>query len=58
MQRHITAIVALELDECAREALVQTPESQRFLAKLSAEVDREIAEGKTRDLDGLAHQSC
>lgn len=53
VQRHIAEIVALELEEREWDELVKTPESQRFLAKLSAEVDEEIAEGKTRDLDEL-----
>ncbi len=53
VQRHIAEIVVLELEQRDWDALVQTPESQRFLAELSAEVDREIAAGKTRDLDEL-----
>jgi hypothetical protein len=53
VQRHIAEIVAIELEQREWEALVQTPESRQFLAELSAEVDREIAEGSTRDLDEL-----
>lgn len=53
VQRYIAEMVALALEEREWDALVQTPESQRFLAELSAEVDREIADGTTRDLDEL-----
>lgn len=52
-QRHIAALIEAELEEREWDALVSTPESQRFLAMLAEEARQEIAEGKTRDLDEL-----
>lgn len=52
-QRHIAALIEVELEEREWDALVSTPESQRFLATLAEEARQEIAEGKTRDLDEL-----
>lgn len=52
-QRHIAALIEAELEEREWDALVSTPESQRFLAMLAEEARQEIAQGKTRDMDEL-----
>ncbi len=52
-QRHIAALIEAELEEREWDALVSTPESQRFLAMLAEEARQETAEGTTRDLDEL-----
>ncbi|HLJ80886.1 MAG TPA: hypothetical protein VKT52_05320 [Ktedonobacterales bacterium] len=53
VQRHIAEMIALALEEAEWDALVSTPESQRFLAKLAQEARAEAAAGTTRDLDEL-----
>lgn len=53
VQRRIAELIALALKEREWDALVTTPESQRFLAELAAEARSEIAAGTTRDLDEL-----
>lgn len=52
-QRHIAALIEAELEEREWDALVSTPESQRFLAMLAEEARQETAESTTRDLDEL-----
>lgn len=53
VQRQIAELIALALEEREWDALVSTPESQRFLAELAEEARAEIAAGTTRDLDEL-----
>ena len=48
-QRHIAALIEQELEEQEWEALVSSPESQRFLAELSAEIDQQEAAGEVED---------
>lgn len=49
VQRHIAELIALALEEREWDALVSTPESQRFLAELSREIDEQIAAGEVED---------
>jgi DnaJ-domain-containing protein 1 len=49
-QDRIAAIIQEELDERAWDALVSTPESQRFLAQLADEVRKEEAAGQTEEV--------
>lgn len=53
VQRRIAEMIALELEEREWDAFVGAPESQRFLAELTAEAQAEIAAGETRSLDEL-----
>ncbi len=49
MQRRIAELIESALEEREWEALVGTPESQRFLSRLSAEIDEQEAAGEVED---------
>ena len=49
-QDRIAAMIQEELDERAWDALVSTPESQRFLAQLADEIRKEDAAGQTEEV--------
>jgi DnaJ-domain-containing protein 1 len=48
-QRQIAAVIAEELEEREWDDLVGTPESQRFLAQLAADVADAEAKGEVED---------
>ena len=49
-QDRIAAMIQEELDERAWDALVSTPESQRFLAQLADQFRKEEATGQTEEV--------
>lgn len=49
VQRRIAELIALALEEREWDELVSTPESLRFLAELSEEIDEQIAAGDVED---------
>lgn len=50
-QDELAESIQLELEEREWDALVSSPESQRFLARLAAEARREDAAGETLEAD-------
>ncbi len=49
MQRRSAELIESALEEREWEALVGTPESQRFLSRLSAEIDEQETAGEVED---------